>query len=169
MLSFAQWTNFRLKKVSNFQLNSIQPQLHPVNISLWRFLLCDFLKLCLLICIPIRESFSVFTSTPATWGNERVCVFLCVCVCSLTHIHSHIPFHCADAEEAWPAVSAFPWAKLLCRCPPKHGDENRKLLWSKHLLFYFSAAVAVGAHMVPVPAVNHLSDTDEYIFHIRLD
>ena len=78
--------------------------------------------------------------------------------------HSHIKL---CKYQAGPAVSAFPWAKLLCRCPPKHGDENRNPLWSKHLLRYFSATVTVRAHMVPVLCVNHPSPTDECIFHIR--
>lgn len=61
-----------------------------------------------------------------------------MCFCELLYRNSNFNFHCADAEEVWPAVSAFPWAKLLCRCPLKHGDENRKLLWSKPSLWYFS-------------------------------
>lgn len=145
----------------NLQLNSIQPQLYPVNISLWRFPLI-FPRATLwnlLICIPIRESLSVFV--PWLLGKGKA-----VCVASCTY--TLIQFHCADAEEARPAVSAFPWAKLLCRCPLKHGDENKKLLWSKHLLCYSSSSVA-GAHIAPVPAVNHLPDTDEFIFHIKLD
>lgn len=78
MLSFAQWSNFWLKKgFSNLQLNSIQPQLYPVNVSLWRIPLRNPLKLCLLICIPIRESPSVvFSPTLAAREKERQCVFL---------------------------------------------------------------------------------------------
>lgn len=119
-----------------------------MNISLWRFPLCNPLKHYLLICLPIRENLSHFYPDPGCLGNERQFVF------RGAHTHSHIQFHCADAEEARPAVSAFPWAKLLCRCLRKHGDENKELLWSKHLLCYFSSIVAA-AHMVLVPAVNH--------------
>lgn len=139
-----------------------------VNTSLYGSPLYNLLKRCPLIFILIRESPSVFSLTLAAWGRKGS-VFSCVFPLSHAHTHSHIKFHCADAEEARFAVSAFPWAKPLCRCPQKRGDENRKLLWSKHLLCYFSAAVAAGAHMVPAPGVNHVSDTDEYIFHIRLD
>lgn len=108
-----------------------------VNTSLYGSPLYNLLKLCPLIFILIRESPSVFSLTLAAWGRKGS-VFSCVFPLSHAHTHSHIKFHCADAEEARFAVSAFPWAKPLCRCPQKRGDENRKLLWSKHLLCYFS-------------------------------
>ena len=153
MLSFAGWTNFWLKKLFNLQLNSIEsisPSAHfllkipPVQPS---------------ETVPSylhphqKESLRVFTPDSRCSGGELCCVVLCcvvlccvvlccvvlccvVCVLPRLHTHSHIQSRCADAKEARPAVSAFPWAKLLCRCTPKPGDENRKLLWSKHLLFF---------------------------------
>lgn len=61
----------------NLQLNSIQPRLYPTNISLWRFPLCNPLKLYLLICISITESPSVFflpRPLAALWNERRVCI-----------------------------------------------------------------------------------------------
>lgn len=91
ILSFAQWTNFFwLKKVSDLQLNSIQPRLYPLNISLWSFPLCATLWNCLLICISIRESPSLlFTPRPWLLGNGKAVCSSCVFPPSRTDTLSH--------------------------------------------------------------------------------
>lgn len=85
MLSFAQWTSFWLKRVSNVQLNSIQPSVpgeyFPLKIP----------------PVPPSETVPSYlhphqrpTPTLAAWGMKRQCVFLCVCVgvCSLANIYT---------------------------------------------------------------------------------
>lgn len=95
MLSFAQPTVFGLKKVSNLQLNSFQPRLHPVNISLWRSPLCATLWNCTLLSAPHqRESFSVFY--PGCSRKEEA-----VCVPSRTQTHTHTLSHPVSLCWCW--------------------------------------------------------------------
>lgn len=116
---FILWTNVWWNRVSYLQLNLTQSQLYLLNNI--RYFLCSHLSVSPLISIFIRENPCRFFFLTDCFGKEDV--FL-----GAPYINSNFNFHCADAEEVWPAVSAFPWAKLLCRCPLKHGDENRKLL-----------------------------------------
>lgn len=152
----------------NLQLNSIQPRLYPTNISLWRFPLCNPLKLYLLICISITESPSVlFTPTlGCLWNERRVCIrrahtYIRTSTSSFIVLTLRKPGLLCQRSLGQSCYADVLWSMVV---------KYTKLLWSKHLLcdFIGAAAVAARAHMVPLPAVNHLTDTDEYIFHIRL-
>lgn len=166
MLSYAQWTNFCLKRVSNLQLNSIQPGVPGEYFTFEDSSFATLWNPALLSASPIRAR----PPDPSCSQDGKQCVFLCVCVCVPSPTYT--PSHPVSLCWCWGSLAccvSVPLGKPAMQMSLKHGDENRKLLWSKHLLCYFSAAVAAGAHMVPVPAANHLSDTDECIFHIRMD
>lgn len=135
------------KKISNLQLNSLQPRLHP-GIPLWSLHPFEML------------SFNLQDSSPCSvyadcFGKQRRCVSHVSC------LYVRIP------EEARPAVSTFPWAKLLCRCPLKRGYKNKACLWSEDLLGCFSSSCRKDPYGAGA-AASHPSHTDECIFHIRL-
>lgn len=140
-------TRYWQKKVFNFQLHLIQPLLHTLNICLWRL----SLKLCLLICIP--SSLSVFSLTMAARGRKAtVCVSCASSSHSHTHVHtrSDIVLHCADVEEALPAVSALPWVKLYA-----------DVLWSMEMktgsIFDQSTCCVISMLLSPVVTIWYLS------------
>lgn len=139
-------------------------ELHPtpVNISLWRFPLCNPLKHNRFICLPFRKTLSISPLTPVARVRRGG-------LCSVVHVHTlTFSLIVLMLRKPGPLCQRSLGQKLLCRCTVM----KIRSCFDQSTCCVISALLSpqpMWAHMVPVPAVNHHSDTDECIFHIRLD
>lgn len=132
--SCSHWTIFCLKTVSTVQPNSIQPQ--------WTFHFegspCAALRNITVLSAPSSERLSISPLTPVARVKRGGLVPLS------TYTLSHPVWLC----WCWGSPARCVSVPLGEAAMQMHGDENTKLLWSKHLLCYSSSVVA-SAHMSP--------------------